>query len=118
MLVKASGKLTDQTRPDQRAAESTWETPAAKYCSVQSSHRKFNTSSHRTGSPTSKHIKCLEKNKNLVMGPDDDRNQERLFWQRPAENYYTKPELLVEGSQQCSRPLLSLKRRPHFKTHI
>jgi hypothetical protein len=30
LLVKASGKLTDQTRD----AESLWERPAANYCSV------------------------------------------------------------------------------------
>jgi hypothetical protein len=44
--------------------------------------RKTNLSSRRRGDP--RHINGIGTNKNLIMGPDGDRNQERLCWRRPA----------------------------------
>jgi hypothetical protein len=46
--------------------------------------RKPNPSSRRRGGPMSKHINGVGTNKNLVLGPDGDRNQELLCWRGPA----------------------------------
>jgi hypothetical protein len=55
-----------------------------RYCSHSSSQI-----SRRRGGPISKHISGLGTNKNMAMGPDGTRNQECLYWRRPATNYYS-----------------------------
>jgi hypothetical protein len=49
--------------------------------------RNTNPSSRRRGGLISKHINCLRRNKNLVVRPDEARNQARLCWPGRAEIY-------------------------------
>jgi hypothetical protein len=49
-------------------------------------HRKTKTTSRRRGG-ISEHINSLGTSKNRVIGPDETRNQDCMYWRRPAGNY-------------------------------
>jgi hypothetical protein len=67
------------------------------YCTNESSSQAFRSYEFRYSGHISKHVSGLGTNKNVVMGPNGARNQERQFWRGPAAYCFVCPAKSLNG---------------------